>query len=337
MQITTVGLDLAKNVFHVVCCNQAGKEVKKRKLRRREVLDYCRQLPACTVGIEACASSHYWARQLRQLGHTVKILPPKIVKRYLTGQKNDYNDARAIAEAATRENIRAVAIKTVEQQDLQALQRLRRARCKERTALCNQLRGLLGEYGIIIPRGVSPLRQQLPEILEDAENGLSLRIRPWLHQAYQQLCFLDVQLDYYTDVLKQISQQDDRCQRLQKIPGFGPILAAAFAAYVGDGKGFKRGRDVSASLGMVPRQHSSGDKPMLLGITKRGDKDLRCLCIHGARSVVRHAKGKDDPLSQWINRIKEKRGANKAAVALANKMARIGWAIIANHSEYRPA
>lgn len=334
MQITTVGLDLAKNIFHVVCCNQAGKVVKKRTLKRREVIGYFRQLTPCLVGMEACASSHYWARELERLGHRVKQLPPKAVKAYLAGQKNDYNDAAAIAEAASRIHIRAVAIKSVQQQDIQVLQRLRRARSKERTALCNQLRGLLAEYGIIVSKGVNQLRKQLPEILEDGDNGLSMQIRPWLHQCYQQLLMLDEYLSYFTDEVKRHSQSDEGCQRLQKIPGFGPIVSSAFVAYVGDGSGFRRGREVSASLGVVPRQHSSGGKTVLLGISKRGDKDLRSLLIHGARSVVRHADKKDDTLSRWIRRIKAERGANKAAVALANKLARIGWAILANKSEY---
>lgn len=335
MNITTIGLDLAKNIFHAVCTNPAGKSIKKKKLKRNQVASYFSQIPPCLVAMEACASAHYWGRKLEALGHTVKLIPPHKVKPYVNGQKNDYNDAAGIAEAATREHIRCVSIKTIEQQDAQSLHRLRSARTKERTALCNQMRGLLLEYGISIPRGVSQLRKQLPELLEDAENGLSLRIRPWLARGYKQLLELDSDLVFYTAELEKLSQQNEDCQRLQTLPGFGPIVANAFACHVGNGSSFKRGRDVSASIGLVPRQHSSGDKTVLSGITKRGNGFLRSLLIHGARSVVRHADKKDDALSRWINRIKATRGANKAAVALANKMARIGWAMIVNKTDFK--
>ncbi len=337
MKITTVGLDLAKEVFHVVCCNQAGKLVKKKKLKRAQLLAYFAQLPPCLVGMEACASAHYWARSLRALGHQVKLLPPQHVKPYIRGQKNDYNDAAGIAEAVTRPGMLAVEIKTIEQQDIQALHRLRNGRVKERTALCNQLRGLLGEYGIIIPRGVGSLRKQLPDILACADNGLSDLFRPLLAEAYQQLDELDTRIDYYTKAIERESKQDDRCQRLQTLPGFGPIISSVFASHVGNGRAYHRGRDVSASIGLVPRQHSSGDKQVLLGITKRGDKYLRSLLIHGARTVVMHAEKKDDHLSRWINRIREKRGYNKATVALANKLARMGWAVLRNNTVYQPA
>jgi transposase len=336
MEITTVGLDLAKKVFHVVCCNRAGKLIKKKKLTRTKLLAYFAQLPPCLVGMEACASAHYWGREIEKLGHTVKLLPPKKVKAYIQGQKNDYNDAAGIAEAATRESIRPVSIKTIEQQDLQSLQRMRSARTKERTSLCNQIRGLLGEYGIIIPKGISQVRSQVPEILEDAENNLSSQMRYWIHRSYRQLLSADEEVAFYTRELEKISRENVDCQRLKSLPGFGPIVASAYVSHVGDGQAFKRGREVSASIGIVPRQHSSGDKAVLLSISKRGNSTLRSLMIHGARSVVRHAEGKDDPLSQWINRIKATRGKNKAAVALANKLARIAWAMIVNKTDYQP-
>lgn len=337
MEITTVGLDLAKNVFHVVCCNKAGKLIKKKKLRRNTVREYFTQLPSCLVAMEACASAHYWGREVESLGHKVKLLPPRKVKPYVTGQKNDYNDAAGIAEAATREAIRSVSIKTIEQQDLQSLQRLRSARTKERTALSNPLRGLLAEYGIVIPRGISQIRNRLPDILEDADYNISLRLRAWLHRGYQQLLRLDEDIQFYTTELEKISRENEDCQRLQALSGFGPIVSSAYVAHINDGKSFKRGRDVSASIGLVPRQHSSGDKAILLGITKRGNSTLRSLLIHGARSVVRHAANKDDALSRWINHIKMTRGTNKAAVALANKLSRIAWAMVINKTEYQPS
>ncbi len=334
-KITTIGLDLAKTVFHVVGCNEHGKIIRKRMLKRSQVLVYFANLPVSLVGMEACASAHYWARELGALGHKVKLIPPQYVKPYVRGNKNDYNDALAIAEAVVRPEMRFVGVKTPEQQDIQALHRLRERRLGDRTALCNQLRGLLAEYGLVFPKGVSTLRRCLPELLEDAGNGLSDLFRRLLAQGYQQLQELDGHIDFYTRELVRQSQQDDACQRLQTIPGFGPIVASVFHSVVGGGEAYRRGRDVSASVGLVPRQHSSGGKEVLLGISKRGDRYLRSLLIHGARSVVIQAKRKEDRLSRWINRLVSARGFNKAVVALANKMARIGWVILAKKTTYQ--
>jgi transposase len=334
-KITTIGLDLAKNVFHVVGCNEHGKIVRKRMLKRSQVLAYFANLPVSLVGMEACASAHHWARELGALGHEVRLIPPQYVKPYVRGNKNDYNDALAIAEAVVRPEMRFVGVKTPEQQDIQALHRLRERRLGDRTALCNQLRGLLAEYGLVFPKGVATLRRRLPELLEDGENRLSGLFRQLLAQGYQQLQELDGHIDFYTQALVYQSQQDDACQRLQTIPGFGPIVASVFHSEVGHGEAYRRGRDVSASVGLVPRQHSSGGKEVLLGISKRGDRYLRSLLIHGARSVVTQAKMKDDCLSRWINRLVSTRGFNKAVVALANKMARIGWVILAKKTIYQ--
>ena len=336
MNITTIGLDLAKSVFHVVCFNEHFKEVKKRMLRRNQVLQFFTQLPPCRVGMEACASSHYWGRELRALGHEVKLIPPQYVKPYLRGNKNDYNDARAIAEASTRPSMRFVAIKTVAEQDMQAIHRMRSQCIRDRTALSNSTRGLLGEYGIILSKGLATLRKSIHGLLEDAENGLSDRFRNLLARRHEQLVELDEHIHYYTNELEILSQQDDSCQRLQTIPGFGPIVSSAFRSAIGDGHAYGRGRDASASLGLVPRQHSSGGKNVLLGISKRGDRYLRSLLVHGARAVVVQAARKDDPLSTWINRIREERGWNKAVVAMANKMARVGWAILRYNTDYQP-
>jgi len=336
MNINTVGLDLAKNVFHVVCFNERSKEVKKRMLRRSQVLEFFTQLSPCQVSMEACAGSHYWGRQLRSLGHNVKLISPQHVKPYLRGNKNDYNDARAIAEAATRPDMPTVGIKTVEEQDMQAIHRMRSQCSRDRTALSNSIRGLLGEYGIVFAKGVTTLRRKIPEILEDAENGLSLRFRHLLVRRYEQLVELEEHITFYTKELEYLSQQDDACQRLQTVPGFGPIVASAFRSVIGDGRAYTRGRDAAASIGLVPRQYSSGGKNVLLGISKRGNKYLRKQLVHGARSVVLQAANKEDPLSRWINRIREERGWNKAVVALANKMARIGWAILRHNTRYQP-
>jgi len=335
MKITTVGLDLAKNVFHVVCFNDHDKEVKKRMLRRGQMLEFFTQLPPCQVSMEACAGSHYWGRQLRTLGHNVKLISPQHVKPYLRGNKNDYNDARAIAEAAARPDMPVVGIKTVEEQDMQAVHRMRSQCMRDRTALSNSTRGLLGEYGIVFSKGVTTLRKMIPEILEDADNGLSLLFRNLLARRYEQLVELDEYLAFYTKELELLSQQDDACQRLQTVPGFGPIVASAFRSVIGDGRAYSRGRDAAASIGLVPRQYSSGGKNVLLGISKRGNKYLRKQLVHGARSVVLQAANKEDPLSRWINRIREERGWNKAVVALANKMARTGWAILRHNTRYQ--
>jgi transposase len=335
MKITTVGLDLAKNVFHVVGINAQGKELKKRMLRRNQVGPFFVQLPPCVVGMEACAGSHYWGRKLRALGHEVKLIPPQYVKPYLRGNKNDYNDARAIAEAVTRPEMPTVGIKTVAEQDMQALHRMRSQCMRDRTALSNSMRGLLGEYGIVLTTGVASLRRAIPEILEDADNGLSLLFRNLLARRYAQLVELEGHIAFYTAELERLSQQDDACRRLQTVPGFGPIVASAFRSVVGDGRAYGRGRDAAASIGLVPRQHSSGGKNVLLGISKRGNKYLRKQLIHGARSVVLQATNKEDPLSLWINRIREERGWNKAVVALANKMARIGWAVLRHNTSYQ--
>ena len=329
-EITTVGLDLAKRVFHLIGCDAHGKEVK-----RGQVMAYFANLPPCLIGMEACASAHYWARRLGELGHEVRLIPPQHVKAYVRGNKNDYNDARAIAEAACRPDIRFVAVKTVEQQDVQALHRLREARVGERTALCNQMRGLLAEYGIVLPQGASAVRKRVPELLEEADNGLSDFFRPLLADCYQQLKEIDAHIEFYTQALKRHARDNEAVQPLQTIPGFGLIVASVFHTFVGDGQAFGKGREVSAALGLVPKQHSSGGKTVLLGISKRGNRYLRSLLVHGARAVVRQASTKDDRLSRWINKLKAMRGANKTAVALANKMARIGWAILSHNSVYR--
>lgn len=337
MNVTTVGLDLAKNVFHIVGLNAQGKEKTKKRLSRGQVLKYFANTPSCLIGMEACASAHHFARELTKLGHAPKLIPPQYVKAYVRGQKNDVNDARAIAEAVRAPQMRFVAVKTVEQQDLQALARLREGTLRSRTALANRLRGLLGEYGIVLPQGVNTLRRALPDLLEDAGNGLSERFRRLLAQGREQLTELDAHIETLTTELKAAAQEDDRARQLQTIPGFGPIVASVFAATLGDGGQYRNGREASAAVGLVPRQHSTGGKPRLLGISKRGDRYLRCLLVHGARSVVIAAQRKDDRLSRWINRVRAARGINKATVALANKLTRIGWAVLRSNTVYQPA
>jgi transposase len=336
MNITTVGLDLAKNVFHVVCLNEHNKEVKKRMLRRNQVGQFFAQLPPCQVAMEACATSHYWGRKLTLMGHDVKLIPPQHVKPFVQGNKNDYNDARAIAEAVNRPRMSFVAVKTEEEHDIQAVHRIRSQCLRDRTALSNSTRGLLGEYGISFSKGLAALRRRIPELLEDAENSLSFRFRNILARRYEQLVELDEHIVFYTKELELLSQQDDGCQRLQTIPGYGPIIASAFRSTIGDGQSYVCGRHAAASLGLVPKQWSSGGKNVLLGISKRGDRYLRTLLVQGARAVVLRAANRDDQLSRWINRLQERRGWHKTVVAVANKLARIGWAILRHNTNYEP-
>lgn len=337
MNHTIIGLDLAKTIFHLATLGRNGKQINRKKLRRKALKRYFQTLEPSVIAMEACGSSHYWAREFKAMGHTVILLPPQHVKGYLRGQKNDYNDALAIAEAAFHGSVRPVPIKSVEQQDAQAFHRIRRQLVGEKTRLVNQLRGLLAEYGIVMTKGEAVVRRQVPEILADAENGLSERFRALLSRQYHQLMMVDEELNWYREQLAIEVKQDDRCRRLNEVPGFGPVVSSAMKSWLGDGKQFKRGRDAAAALGVVPRQHSTGGKAVLLGITKRGDSYVRSMVIHGARAVAMHAKQKTDRLSAWINGLIARRGFNKAVVALANKLVRIAWVIVARDESYQPA
>jgi transposase len=336
MKRNTIGLDLAKNIFHVVGLDHRGKQVFRKQLRRKQVASWFAQQPVSLVGIEACGSAHYWARKLIEQGHEVKLIAPQHVKAFLRGQKNDYNDAAAIAEAVTRPQMRFVPIKSAAQLDLQAVQRMRTKLIRGRTGLSNQLRGLLSEHGIVMPKSLANLRRQIPDLLEDAGNGLSVLFRRLLNHGWQRLMRLDDEIKELDRELNRAVKQDENCQLLMSIPGYGPVISSSFSVVVGDGNCFKRGRDVAASLGLVPRQHSTGGKPKLLGISKRGNKELRTLLVQGAQSVLRCAKNKDDPLGQWALKVSARQGSNKATVALANKLARIGWAVLHTQTPYQP-
>ena len=337
MKITTVGIDIAKSVFHVVAVNKMGAVVKKKQLKRNELLAFIAQLEPCRIALEACGGAHHWAREFRTLGHEVKLIAPQYVKPYVKGNKNDYNDAEAIAEAAQRPNMRFVPIKTQEQQDIQALHRLRERGVKERTALVNQIRGLLAEYGIVIRLGITAVRKALPEILEDGENGLTPRGRACFAQLRDELVQIDAQCARYEQQIVQVNQDYEVCRRLDEVIGIGPITATATYAAAGSAKEFRNGRHFSAWLGLVPKQHSSGGKDTLLGISKRGNAYLRTLFIHGARAVLRYAATKTDRFSRWANALHARRGHNRACVAVANKLARIAWVILAKGESYRPA
>ena len=335
MKITTIGLDIAKSVFHLFAVNKMGRFVKKKQLRRKQVLAYMAKIEPCMIAMEACGGANYWARELMALGHQVRLIAPQYVKPYVKGNKNDYNDAEAIAEAAQRPNMRFVPIKSVEQQDIQNVHRQRERIKKERTALVNQTRGLLAEYGIVIHKGVAAVRKALPEILEDAENGLTVLSRELFAELLDELRGLDERFAHCERRIKSLNQDNEVCQRLDEILGIGPITASATYAAVGNGKEFKNGRHYSAWLGLVPGQHSTGGKTTLLGISKRGNAYLRTLYIHGARAVLRHCANKQDRFSRWAQSVLARRGHNKACVAVANKIARMAWVIMAKGESYR--
>jgi transposase len=335
MNVTTIGLDIAKNVFQVHGVDKAGKAVLRKQLKRAQVLEFFANREPCLIGLEACAGAHYWARELGRQGHEAKLISPQFVKPYVKGNKNDANDAEAICEAVGRPNMRFVPVKSVEQQDILALHRVRSGLVKERTAKVNQLRGLLGECGIVIGQGLAQVRKRLPEVLEDGENGLSSRARELFGDLHRQVLALDREVNEYGAKLQSLYQASALCRRMGQVPGIGPITATAMAASLGDGKAFESGRQVAAWLGLVPKQESSGGKPRLLGISKRGDVYLRTLLIHGARAVVKAAAGKRDARSRWINELVKRRNQNIAAVAVANKNARTLWVLLRRGEDYR--
>lgn len=336
MNIKRIGIDLAKQVFQLHGVDGQEKVVLRKQLRRVQLLDYFMKLPPCLIGMEACGGAHYWARELQKLGHTVKLMAPQFVKPYVKSNKNDANDAEAICEAVARPNMRFVAIKTIAQQDIQAIHRIRSELVQQRTAKVNQIRGLLAEYGIVVGRRVDVLRNALPQLLEDAENGLTADFRVLLDGLKQDLVTLDERVDDLDKKIKTLATSNPAAKRLQQIPGIGPIIATALICAIGDGKQFQRGRDMAAWLGLTPRQHSSGGKDRLLGISKRGDAYLRTLLIHGARSALKVAGKKDDPRSRWLQNLCSRRNKNIAAVALANKNARIAWALLSKETDYLP-
>lgn len=335
MNVKTIGLDIAKTIFHHIGLDQHGNQVLKKKLRRGQLLHYLAKLETCTIAMEGCASSYYWQRELIKLGHTVKLLPAQHVKAHVRGNKNDYNDALAIAEASRVPGMREVRPKTIDQQSMQALHRLRDSTVGDRTALINQLRGILAEFGIIFPGGKAKIKQGLYSVLEDAENDLTYTLREALADKYSQFKQLDEQVAKLDRLIKQAGSEHKEVPLLQSIPGYGNITSSAFYSEYGNCATLATSRDAGAATGVVPKQHSSGGKTVLLGISKRGDSYLRKMLINGARSVVNHAHKKDDALSVWVTQLVKRRGKNIATVALANKLARIGWAVIVSGKPYQ--
>ena len=332
--INVVGIDLAKEIFQIHGNDKHGRCVVKKRLTRRKLPDFLANLPKCIVAMEACGGANYWARKSLAFGHEVKLISPQFVKPFVKSNKNDSADAEAIAEAAVRPNMRFVSMKSHEQQDLQILHRVRERMVKERTAICNQIRGFLQEYGLVTAQGIARLKKDLPLMIADEKNELTPMTREILLDLSVQLRVADERVRIYDAKILQISRKSATCQRLEKIPGIGPMTSTTVMATVGDPKVFKNGREFSAYVGLVPRQHSSGGKSVLLGISKRGDIYLRKLLIHGARSVIRFCDTRDDARSRWIQNLVLRCGKNKAAVALANKNARTVWALMATGREY---
>ena len=336
MNIKRVGIDLAKDVFQVHGVDSQEKVILRKQFRRVQLLAYFEKIAPCLIGMEACGSAHYWARELQKLGHTVKLMAPQFVKPYVKSNKNDANDAEAICEAVARPTMRFVAVKTIAQQDIQAIHRVRSELVSHRTAKVNQIRGLLAEYGLAVGRRIEVLRTALPLLLEDAENGLTLDFRILLDELRQDLINLDERVQVMDKKIKTLANSHGEAKRLLAIPGIGPITATAIISAIGNGKQFKRGRDFAAWLGLTPRQHSSGGKERLFGISKRGDSYLRTLLIQGARAVLRVVGQKDDPRSRWLQNLCSRRNKNIAAVALANKNARIIWALLTKETDFLP-
>jgi len=340
-KINVVGLDLAKNVFQVHGVDADGEIVLRKQLRRAQVRPFFARLEPCVIGIEACGGGHYWSRELSRLGHTVRMMAPAFVKPYLKSNKNDRNDAEAICEAVQRPSMRFVRPKSPEQQSVLHLHHGRQLLVRQRVALSNHLRGVLSEYGIVIPQGVKVLSRRLPELLEDAENELPMLARHLLSTLKTQHDQLNERIAYIEQQLKAWHAANPASQRLASIPGIGVLTASALAATVGDGQDFRNGRQLAAYLGLVPRQFSSGGKERLLGISKRGDGYLRQLLIHGARAVIHHIrrrlKGNQPGGNAWVEQLLQRSHVNEVAVALANKMARTAWVLLRRDETWRPA
>ena len=336
--VAVIGIDLAKRSFHAYGVNARGERVLSKKLSRSGLKTLLVKLSPCTVAMEACGSAHYWARTFRSYGHEVRLIAPQFVKPFVKSNKNDAADAEAICEAAQRPGMRFVPVKTVAQQDIQAIHRMRSLVVDRRTAQVNQIRGLLLEYGIEVAQGRAALTRRLPEVLEDADNGLSARFRAELGELAEELRHLDARVAHYDAQIEAMAAADEQAQRLLTIPGIGVLGATALVAAVGEDPSlFQSGRGLAAWLGLVPRQHSTGGRERLLGISKRGDVYLRQLLVHGARAVLRWVERKEDRTSCWARALQARRHSNVACVALANKMARVAYAVMTTGQPYDPS
>jgi len=337
MTVETLGIDIAKNVFQLHGANRNGKPVLKRRVMRDQLIDVLTQIEPCTVVLEACTGAFYWARKFELIGHQVKIISPQYVKPFVRRQKNDGNDAEAICTAARQPHIPLVPKKSIEQQDIQALHRARQRMVNHRTAVVSQIRGLLLDRGFAMAKSITRARRLIPDVLADLDNELTPMARDAIAELYDLFRDLDRRISDFDKKIDRVFRQSQTCQRIARIKGVGPKTATAIVAAIGDGAEFKNGRHLAAWVGLVPKQHSSGNKTVLMGISKRGNQHLRSLLVHGARAVVRTAFNKSDPHNQWVNQLRERRGYNRATVAVANKNARIIWAVLRTGEPYRIA
>lgn len=338
--IVRVGVDLAKHVLQVHAVDAGGNVVVTRQLQRGKLMEWCVQLPpGCVVAMEASSGAHHWCRKLQALGLDARIMSAQLVAPYRRqgkGGKNDANDAAAICEAASRPQMCFVPIKTIAQQGMLCVHRLREGFKEERTACINRIRGLLAEFGIVFPQSPRALREHLPDVLEDASNEIASMARLVIQQAQQHWETLDERIKWCDERIAAHNRDDEQVQRASQLQGVGPITASALVATVGDFKQFRNGAQFGAWLGLTPRQSSSGGKTSLGGITKRGDMYLRMLLIQAARSAVMSAHQRADPISQWVHRLRERSGWQIAVVALANKNARILWAVMTKGLDFNP-
>jgi len=337
MQVTTLGIDLAKTVFQLHGVDARGHAVLTRRVKRSQLVDAVASLSPCVIGMEACASAHHWGRVFEKLGHTVKLMSPKYVKPYVKTQKNDFRDAEAICEAVSRPTMRFVAIKTVDQVDLQAVHRSRTLLIKTRTALINQIRGLLGEYGLVIARSPEQVRPALVRLVDEEQTALTPFARETFSELYEQLVDLEQRIAKVTQRLERVFRGHPVCRKLAAVPGVGPLTATALLAAVSRPHVFQNGRHLAAWLGLVPAQHSSGGKDRPLGLSKRGDGYLRRQLIHGARALVWCTPGREVRLRSWIDGLRARRPFNAVVAAVANKLARILWAMLSRGEVYRTA
>jgi transposase len=335
MNIASIGIDLGKTTFHLVALGERNKVVVRKKFSRATLLTYTANLPAALIGLEACAGAHFLGSALRAQGHQVRLIPAQFVKPYRKSNKNDFIDAEAIAEAVTKQNMRFVQIKTQEQLDWQAMHRVRDRLMQRRTALINEIRGFLLERGLTFAARPIYLRKNLPTVIEDAEQNLSPLLRWLLDRLWQEWKQTEIDIKAITNEIERISNDDARCRRLRQIPGFGPLVSTATVAAIGNGAAFRRGRDFAAWVGVVPRQYSTGGKQRLYGISKRGNVYLRRMLIHGARAVLLRVKYDTGGFGQWVHRLAQRAPRNKVVVAIANKLARMAWAVLSSGKEYR--